>query len=134
MLASPKVFHAKTAALLIPREFPEYADPEIVSAVYKHTTGCADMTLMDMLIYLADYIEPTRKFADCQVLRSCFWDGLAKTQTEPERLLHLYRTMVLSFDLTIKNLIEEQSVIAPDTIAARNVFVLKCKNISEEGK
>lgn len=134
MLASPKVFHAKTAALLIPREFPAYADPEVISAVRNHTTGCADMSVMDMLIYLADYIEPTRRFADCQTLRSCFWEGLERALTEQEKLLHLYRTMVLSFDLTIRNLIEEHSVIAPDTIAARNAFVLKCKSISEEGK
>ncbi len=134
MLASPKIFHAKTAALLIPREFPDYADSEVISAVRKHTTGCADMSMQDILIYLADYIEPTRKFADCQTLRSYFWDGLAKVTAEQEKLLHLYRTMVLSFDLTIQNLIEEQSVIAPDTIAARNAFVLKCKSVSEEGK
>ena len=134
MLASPKVFHAKTAALLIPREFPEYADPEVISAVRNHTTGCADMSVMDMLIYLADYIEPTRRFEDCQTLRSYFWDGLAENASEQDKLLHLYKTMVLSFDLTIQNLIEEHSVIAPDTIAARNAFVLKCKSISEEGK
>ena len=122
MLGTPKVFHAKTAALLIPREFPDYADAEVISAVCNHTTGSADMSVMDMLIYLADYIEPTRKFADCQTLRSYFWNGIA---AEQDKLLHLYKTMVLSFDLTIQNLIEEQSVIAPETFAARNAFVLK---------
>ena len=130
--ASPKVFHAHTAALLIPQEFPEYADPEIVSAVRNHTTGSADMTLLDMLVYLADYIEPTRKFADCQRLRSYFWNGIQDALSPQDKLLHLYRTMVLSFDLTMQNLMEEHSVIAPETIAARNAFVLKCKNISEE--
>ncbi|MBQ5390228.1 MAG: bis(5'-nucleosyl)-tetraphosphatase (symmetrical) YqeK [Clostridia bacterium] len=134
MLASPKVFHAHTAALLIPREFPEFADAEVISAVRKHTTGCADMSVMDMLIYLADYIEPTRKFADCKTLRSYFWEGIGICTTEQEKLLHLYKTMVLSFDLTMQNLIEEHSVIAPDTMAARNAFVLKCKSISEESK
>ncbi len=131
---SPKVFHALTAALLIPHEFPEFADAEVISAVQKHTTGSADMTLLDILIYLADYIEPTRNFADCQTLRSYFWDGLAPDMTEQEKLSHLYKTMVLSFDLTIQNLIEEHSVIAPETLAARNAFVLKCQSVSEEGK
>ena len=58
MRMSPKVFHAHTAALLIPREYPEFADPAVLSAVDKHTTGSADMSLMDCIIYLADYIEP----------------------------------------------------------------------------
>lgn len=131
-LHSPKVFHAKTAALLIPREFPEYAEEEIISAVEKHTTGSADMSLLDCIIYLADYIEPTRRFADCKTLRSYFWDGLQTATTEQAKLQHLYKTMVLSFDLTIQNLIEEQTVIAAETIAARNAFVLKCKCMEEE--
>ena len=133
-MASPKVFHAASASLILPETFPEYADPEILSAVRKHTTGSDDMTVMDILIYLADYIEPTRKFSDCQTLRSYFWNGLSSEMTEQEKLLHLYKTMVLSFDLTIQNLIEEHSVIAPETIAARNAFVLKCENISEGRK
>lgn len=127
----PKVFHAWTAALLIPHEFPTYADCEVISAVRNHTTGSADMSLMDMLIYLADYIEPTRKFADCQTLRAYFWNGVREDTGEQEKLLHLYKTMVLSFDLTIQNLIEEKCVIAPETIAARNAFIWKCKSISE---
>ena len=124
-MQSPKVFHARTAALLIPREYPEFADSEVISAVNKHTTGCADMSLLDCLIYLADYIEPTRRFEDCKRLRTYFWDGIRDEKNAQGKLLHLYRTMVLSFDLTIRNLIEEGSVIAPDTIAARNAFLLK---------
>ena len=122
---SPKVFHAHTAALLIPREYPEFADPAVLSAVDKHTTGSADMSLMDCIIYLADYIEPTRKFADCKQLRAYFWDGIRKEDTAEENLAHLYRTMVLSFDLTMQNLIDEGRVIAPDTVAARNAFLVK---------
>ena len=134
MLASPKTLHAKTAAILIPSEFPEFADAEVISAVCKHTTGSADMSVMDMLIYLADYIEPTRTFADCKALRAYFWDGLANCATVREKELHLYRTMVRSFDFTIRSLIEERGVIAPDTIAARNAFVQKCEHSSEERK
>lgn len=125
MRMSPKVFHAHTAALLIPREYPEFADPAVLSAVDKHTTGSADMSLMDCIIYLADYIEPTRKFEDCKKLRAYFWDGIHAGNTEAENLTHLYRTMVLSFDLTMGNLIDEGCVIAPETVAARNAFLVK---------
>jgi len=134
MMESPKVFHAKTAALLLPKEFPDYAFPEIISAVEKHTTGSVDMSMLDIIIYLADYIEPTRRFEDCKMLRSYFWDGLTTIDTEQEKKLHLYKTMVLSFDLTIQNLIREQTIIAPETIAARNAFVMKCKGMEEGNK
>ena len=36
-------------------------DPEILSAIAYHTTGHPDMTLMDKIIFVADYIEPNRK-------------------------------------------------------------------------
>ncbi len=131
ILNSPKVFHAITAAALIPVEFPEYNDEDIISAVKHHTCGHKDMSLLDMIIYLADYIEPLRSFEDCQKLREYFWSGVNNATDEKARLLHLYKTMVLSFDLTIKNLIAEGDVVAPMTFEARNAFVLKCK-ISEE--
>lgn len=130
-LSSPKVFHAWTAALLIPEEFPEFATDEIISAVKNHTTGNPDMSLLDCMIYLADYIEPSRRFEDCKKLRDYFWGELQNLATEKEKLIHLYKTMVMSFDLTIENLINEQSVIAPDTFSARNAFVMK---ISEESE
>ena len=133
-ISSPKVFHAITAAAIIEKEFPDFVDEEVISAVRNHTTGCAEMSLLDMVIYLADYIEPLRKFEDCKKLREFFWSGLENISNETEKLLHLYKTMVMSFDLTIANLITEHCVIASKTFEARNAFVLKCLNILEETK
>ena len=129
MLKSPKVFHAMTAPIIIKRDFPEYATDEILSSIRKHTTGAADMSVFDCIIYLADYIEPERKFSDCKKLREYFWGGIKNCNYENEKLMHLYKTMVLSFDLTINNLVSEHCVIASDTFSARNAFLMK---ISEE--
>ncbi len=131
---SPKVFHAKTAALLLPREYPEYCSAEVLSAIEKHTTGSADMTVFDCILYLADYIEPLRKYEDCQRLRKYFWDGISDLTGSEQLLLHLYKTMVMSFDMTIENLLSEKAVIAPDTLAARNAFILKCKKMEKKGE
>ncbi len=131
VLHSETVFHAITAALVISSEFPEFADDEIISAVKNHTTGNENMSVLDIIIYLADYIEPLRRFDDCKRLREYFYSGLEHASDEKDRLLHLYKTMVMSFDLTVKNLLEEQRVIAPQTIAARNAFVLKCLDMAE---
>ena len=133
-MQSPKVFHARTAALLLQQEYPMYCSPEVLSAVEKHTTGSADMTVMDCILYLADYIEPLRKYEDCKELRAFFWNGIAQAKGDAAKRLHLYKTMVLSFDLTIKNLLAENAVIAPETFAARNAFVLKCKAEEKKGE
>ena len=56
-ILSPKTFHAKTAARLIPEKYPAFAAPEVIEAVRWHTTGRADMTICEKILYLADYID-----------------------------------------------------------------------------
>ena len=75
---SPKTFHAKTASALIKRDFPDYASDDIVSGVRWHTTGHDSMTVFEAIVYLADYIEDTRTFADCVALRKYFREGLER--------------------------------------------------------
>ncbi len=126
--AAPKLLHAKTAAALIGRDFREFEDERIVSAVRLHTTGCAGMSLFDTIIYLADYIEDTRTFEDCVKLRKYFYDGIGSAESEEERMRVLEKTMILSFDMTIKNLIDEGSLVDRDTVEARNWFILNSKD------
>lgn len=125
--SAPKLLHAKTAAALIERDFPDFAHEKIISAVRNHTTGKAGMSLFDMLIYLADYIEDTRTFEDCVALRKFFYEGLADAASESERINVLQKTMILSFDMTVKNLIDEGALIDRDTVEARNWFVMNLK-------
>ena len=50
-------------------------DDEIYNAIWWHTTGHAHMTLLEKVIYLADYIEPSRDFPGVDKLRSvCYKD------------------------------------------------------------
>ena len=120
-LRSPKLFHAKTAAALAARDFSDFTDEVILSGVRWHTTGRAGMSLFETAVYLADYIEDTRTFPDCVALRRYFYGGIADPTVD--RTEHLYRTMVLSFDLTMDVLIREGAPIDPDTVAARNGFI-----------
>lgn len=119
-LNSPKLLHAKTAAALISRDFPEFSDAEIISGVRFHTTGRAGMTDFEAVVYLADYIEETRTFPDCVRLREFFWGGISSGE---DPLVHFYRTMVKSFDMTITALMEDGSPIDRDTFEARNYFL-----------
>ncbi len=122
--AAPKLFHAKTAAELIRRDFPAFAAPEITEAVRWHTTGKAGMDMLETIVYLADYIEETRTFPDCVALREYFMDGIKTADTAERRREHLKKTIIRSFDMTIRCLMDEDSLIDRDTIAARNAWLL----------
>ena len=63
-----KLLHAITGAAVARRVFG--VPPEVESAIRWHTTGKADMTTLEKIVYLADYIEPTRSFCDLTELRT----------------------------------------------------------------
>lgn len=71
---SPKLLHAKTGAALARELFG--IDDEIYTAIYWHTTGHENMTLLEKVIYLADYIEPTRDFPGVEKLRRACYEDL----------------------------------------------------------
>ncbi len=123
-IRAPKLLHAKTGAAVAERDFPDFADSDIIGAVRWHTTGRAGMSVFEMLIYLADYIEDTRTFEDCVVLRNQFYKGIEAAESLEERLDVLRKTMITSFDMTVKCLIGEGALVDRDTIEARNWFIL----------
>ena len=63
----PKTLHALTGSLVADRIFGE--DQAVVSAICHHTTGKADMNLLEKIIYVADYMEPNRNFPGVEKLR-----------------------------------------------------------------
>jgi len=63
----PKTLHALTGSLVAERIFGE--NEAVVSAIEWHTTGRANMSLLEKIIYLADYIEPNRTIPGVEELR-----------------------------------------------------------------
>ena len=119
----PKTFHARTAVEAVKRDFPEFADEMVLSAIRWHTTGRPGMSVSENLLYLADYIEDTRTFEDCVKLRAFFYDGLAGAKDAAAREKLLNDTLILSFDMTIRNLIDEGDPIHEMTVQARNALI-----------
>ena len=128
---TPKTHHAKTAAALIPVKFPAFAHEEVISAVRYHTTGRADMTLGEKLLYLADYIDESRTFPDCVTLRTCFWAACPEALSLEDRLILLDDVILLSFNMTIRSLLIEDAPVAPDTMNSRNSLL--CERARRKG-
>ena len=121
-ISSPKLFHSQTGALLAKKLYGDLVCKTIFNGIKYHTTGRENMTLFEKLIYLADYIEPTRTFDDCVKLREFFYN--TKEFTEE----HLNNTLILSYDMTIKNLLDEGKCVHSATVKARNYLITERNN------
>ena len=96
----PKTLHALTGSLVAERIFGE--NPQVVAAIRNHTTGRADMSLLETIIYVADYMEPNRDFPGVEELRS-----LAYTD--------IYGALKLGLHMTLDHLARQGSEVSPET-------------------
>lgn len=55
------IWHGVVGAEIIKKEL-KITDEEILNAVRRHTVGAKEMTMLDQIVYVADYIEPGRDF------------------------------------------------------------------------
>lgn len=100
-----KLLHAKTGAAIARAVYGQ--DEEIFWAIYWHTTGKADMTTLEKVIYLADYIEPTRAF-----------DGVERLRELADR--DLDEALLLGFEMSIQEMEERCRVVHPNTVKGRD--------------
>lgn len=75
-LQAPSIIHSSLGARMAEEKFG-VNDPEILSAIACHTTGKPDMSLLDKILYIADYIEPRRyKIKDLPAIRRLAFEDL----------------------------------------------------------
>lgn len=69
-VAEPSValLHAPLGAVLL-RDELGIDDPDVLRAVARHTTGAAGMTLLDKVLFVADYVEPGRTMPGVERVR-----------------------------------------------------------------
>ena len=120
--ASPAVLHAKAGARIAMYEFPEYSDRDICKAIAEHTTGGENMSLISKLLFIADYVEPTRKWEICQRTREAFHSELTRPNADIFRVLD--DTVIKILDQTASHLEENGRAIHPDSIKCKD-FILK---------
>ena len=73
---NPKTLHALTGSLVAERIFGE--NEAVVDAIRCHTTGKADMNLLEKILYAADYVEPNRDFPGVEELRNLAYTDITK--------------------------------------------------------
>ncbi len=108
---SEKTLHGHTAAAVL-LEMGVCTDSEILNAIKYHTTGRAQMTPLDKIIYLADYIEPLRDFRGVKSLRKLTYGSLEKA-------------ILKGLEMSVINVIQGRNQIDSDTINAYNYYCKK---------
>lgn len=100
-----KLLHAKTGAALAKYMFGE--PDEVFQAIFWHTTGKADMALLEKVLYVADYMEPSRDFDGVERLRE-----LAYTDLDA--------AVLLGTEMSVEELTQRGIPVHANTLAARN--------------
>ena len=108
---APKLWHAISGAAYL-RNMLHIEDPEILDAVRYHTTGRAGMSLLEKIIFTADFISADRDY-----------DGVGKFRKLARRDLSAAMEAELSY--TIIDLAQQGVAIHPDTVAAFNEVALQ---------
>ena len=96
----PKTLHALTGALVARRIFGE--NDAVVEAIASHTTGKADMNLLETILYVADYMEPNRDFPGVERLRQAAFQNIQAA-------------LMLGLEMTLEHLKNQGSEVSPQS-------------------
>lgn len=115
-----ELLHAPAGAYLVKKEIG-IEDPEILSAITWHTTGKPDMTTMEKILFLADYIEPNRTFPGVIEVRELSVSSLDQA-------------IIKALANTIEFLMKKRQPVYPGTLATYNQLVFKFRkgNVNEK--
>jgi len=96
----PRTLHALTGSLVAERIFGE--NEAVVSAIEHHTTGKADMSLLEKIIYVADYMEPNRDFPGVEELRRLAFSDITAA-------------LKLGLEMTLEHLKRQGNEVSPES-------------------
>ena len=108
-----ELWHAPVGAYLVEKEVG-IRDKEILDAIKWHTSGKINMSKLEKIVFLADYIEPGRDFPGVEEVRS-----MAE--------IDLNKAVAQSLRNTIKFLLERNQLVYPDTLHSYNYMITEIK-------
>ena len=104
-----ELWHAPAGAALVKTEVG-ITDEDILSAIRFHTSGRPNMTLLEKVVYVADYIEPGRRFPGVEEVRTLAEEDLDSA-------------LIQALKNTITFLISKNQAVYPETVATYNALV-----------
>lgn len=107
---SPQLMHGPVGAAYCKDKF-EINDKDILNAIYYHTTGRGNMSLLEKIIYIADIIEEGRNFQGVNELRKKAYENIDEA-------------ILMSCNFTIEYVLQRRLLIHPLTIELRNTLIL----------
>ncbi len=110
-LGNKKLYHQMSGAAFVKCEL-DFDNEDVINAIRYHTTGRANMSLLEKIIYLADYISDDRTYDDVEKMRE---------ETEKS----IKDGMLFAMRYTIMDLAKNSKTIHPDTVNAYNEVVSK---------
>ncbi len=116
-LDAPKLYHAISGRVFAEKEFG-ITDEDMLNAIRYHTTGRKGMSLLEKVVFIADFISAEREY-----------DGVDVMREKAKRSLD--EAIVEGLGFTIKDLINRNLIIHPDTVLAFNDAMF---NLQKENK
>ncbi len=108
---TPKLYHAMSGKVFCQKEFG-ISDYDMLNAVRYHTTGRKGMSLLEKVVFIADFISAERDYNGVEIMRK-----KAKCSLE--------EAIIEGLGFTIKDLIDRGAVVHPDTLDAYNEAMFK---------
>ena len=105
------LWHGVVGAEIIKDEL-HIENEEILNAVRRHTVGAENMTILDKIVYVADYVENGRVFPDVNIARTLAYSNLDDA-------------VAFETKHTLEYLISTNGVVYPDAILTYNKWVVK---------
>ena len=110
-MSNPKLWHAIAGAAYM-KIILSIDDADMISAVRFHTTARANMTMLEKVIYIADYISEDRDYNGVDDMRQ-------------KALSNIDSAVLMGTQFSITDLAKRYKVIHPDTVAAFNELCIK---------
>lgn len=125
IFSAPPTMHEKTGAYFARERYgKDIVDDDIFSAIFHHTTGGTNMSELDMIIFIADYTEETRKPEICRKTREYLHAECEKLDHDRERAKALLKDITLRIiGNTLEFLMREKQRIDIRTVEAWNSMI-----------
>ncbi len=118
-ISTAKLYHAMCGSIYVKKEFG-IENQDVINAVRYHTTGRKNMSLLEKIVFIADFISAERDYNGVEIMRE-------------KAVKSLDEAIVEGLGFTIKDLIDRgERFVHPDTIDAYNEAMMNILKQKQE--